>query len=804
MEFNIQIWKDRIREKLDEFRNTWNHIGSTSVYGVLSATTILPVIEAAQSGNWQALMALGGVLSGIGTGLITNKIQSWKDASSPADEISKDVMDDAGLRDEMDELLQKLQTLEMALEVLPDNEKNRFAGTLKKELEKLGNLTKFEATLGGINISKRVEKSLIVTGRNNTINFIIQEYHKETGKKTGKTALPEQLTQYLEWVCERCSTVELRGIKREGQQVMQLPLEDIYVPLEAEKFVYASGKGKTDPGHSSISLSQLLKAGQKIAVTGGPGCGKTTVLLYIAWVFSRALLKDDPEIAKKNLAWNGQLPIPVFLPLGVYGKYIRTVQAEPDPKTRTLAGFISRYLIEKQSSFGLPDDFFETLLLDGRFVMLLLDGMDEVPEEHERVMVRQAIEELVTNRKNLYVVVTCRTAAYKERTALGKGFREIRVKPLEKEQVDILITKAYQHIFRENKEEFRIKRDELIKGIDRLEVQHRQRAGDNVERLVTSPLMIRMLIIVHFSERTLPDQRAELYMRATDVMLSPEYSPDEAVNQDIGGLVGGSREIHRDLSQHIAFHMHMKGERQGREITEDELRSVISRHKSFPHLADDLIRLVKVRGTVLEERLGSYRFIHLAFQEFLAGRYLAEVLRSEGGISGIAYFLESGPVTESWWREVILLMAGYLCVTGPQNAITLLSRLAGVDDDAAQRRSSVSEDVLLSSAGLSGTACLEWKTLSPGLNRKIADRIASLFKDDELMSRSRPQFRALAGDTLARLGDPREEIITLDKMQFCMVPEGEFLMGSIDKDETAVEDEKPQQGLTIDYDYWLA
>ncbi|MCA9949127.1 MAG: SUMF1/EgtB/PvdO family nonheme iron enzyme [Anaerolineales bacterium] len=61
------------------------------------------------------------------------------------------------------------------------------------------------------------------------------------------------------------------------------------------------------------------------------------------------------------------------------------------------------------------------------------------------------------------------------------------------------------------------------------------------------------------------------------------------------------------------------------------------------------------------------------------------------------------------------------------------------------------------------------------------------------------QVRVSAGMALGLLGDPREEVLDVDKMQFCLVPPGPFWMGSEEKDN-----EKPLHlNAALDYEYWI-
>ncbi|MCB0054813.1 MAG: SUMF1/EgtB/PvdO family nonheme iron enzyme, partial [Caldilinea sp.] len=722
----------------------------------MSGCAILPLVAAAQHGQLP-YDALYGVLGGAGLNLVSNLIQQWKDRSDAEEklpaELTAAAAGDADWRAVQDTLLEKFDMLPALQAGLSDADKTWFERSMRQALQQ---------------VDSRVTLNVVVHGGQHVaagqyVTQVINYY----GAQADAGELERYVRQYLAWVQETYGRVTLRGVRRGGSQLIELSLDEVYVPLtarmgaqleDADAWPGTPARGRTPQRRGGdverLPLDQLLAFDTRLVVTGGPGCGKTTVLQHVAWALASAIDAGDPALARDRVGLkvgdDDALPLPIFIPLSAYARHSRRHEGDGDPHNRTLATFIADYLIERNCAPGLPRDFFARLLNSGRGVILLLDGLDEVPDEAERAQVRQAIESLLAGKPKLRAVVTCRVAAYKGRTALGADFREVRVEPLADEHIKALVTRAYDCYFALDSAQALDKRSELLAGIAQLEQQRRARLGAAAPQLVDSPLMVRLLLIVHLNERRLPQHRAELYQKAVDNLLYPEYSLDEMAAEHLRGLVGGSHEMHRDMVQHIAYAMHGQGEEQGREIDEDALRRVLAEEPTFvPHI-DELIRHTRLRGALLEERLGSYRFVHLAFQEFLAARYLAEVMRTE---QDIAQFLVDHAIGDPWWREPALLTAGYLSLTSRRTADRLLRLLAVWEGHAAGNHSPA--DVRLAAAELAGTACLEWLGDEAALREQVTAQLTTLFTNRGIMEQAAPPVKLLAGDALGRLGDPR-------------------------------------------------
>ena len=582
---------------------------------------------------------------------------------------------------------------------------------------------------------------------------IVNQYYAASDRSLSQEQIAQQVAGYLRWLQAYTENIELRGIERAGgAPVVLLPLETAYVPLRAKWM----GLGGVD-----IALNQVLGLGNRLVIVGGPGSGKTTVLLHMAWALASSLLSGQPDPAHSRLGplmkpsksdkqgkldkpqkcKPNELPLPLFVPLASFARHRRNLAGNAPVHERMLAYFISHHLISKQV-FNLPADFFVQLLNDGRDMLLLLDGLDEVANENERAEVRQSVEELVHGREAMRVVVTCRTVAYRSgRTALGANFREIAVQPLDFEQhIAPMVRQAYACIYPHDAALRGERTDDLLGGIRRLEEERRARLGQQAETFVDSPLMVRLLLIVHFNNRKLPDERAELFDKAINALLQVDYGREES---DIREL-SIDWKLYRDMAQHLAFHMHQQGHDQGRELEEPTLKKALGEEADFKPRIDDFLGHARQRGSVLEERDGAYRFIHLALQEFLVARYLREVI-GEKGHEAILTILNNR-LDDPWWREPILLLVGYMAINATRSARNFIGALARAGDQP---------NAQFSAAELAATAALEWHDGGEPIRADCALRIVALLSDSEASAISKLILRARAGDALTRLGDPR-------------------------------------------------
>ncbi len=635
----------------------------------------------------------------------------------------------------------------------------------------------------GIAVGKDVNDSTLLSGDNNSVTHIRNIYMQSPGSpQLDEDAFNQALSRYLEWLSNRFGQLNLRGIERRERQVIDLTLEDVYVSLAATltperkekrrtgRNEIASPESLQESQTAVLDMSQLLALSERLMIVGGPGSGKTTYLHIIASALAQALRSGNSATVQHYLGLQEPLPLPILVPLSDFNKYRQQLSSSHAPKDGTLIAFISHWLIRQEAAIGLPPDFFERLMLQGRSCILLLDGLDEVANERQRALVVQAVKNVASNGGLRQIVITCRTRAYRGDALLPEEFRVAEVQPMTPEQVDALAARWCEAAYSPWDAEKESKR--LQHAIRRME---EVRAKRNENRLIESPLLVTIVAIVHYNQRRLPDERAELYEKCVDVLLAERHHPVSETTFELADW-GGSLAEKRNLLAFLAFQMMNAGEQAGRSVSEQQLeawlRPQLARKRGEAEVeaaVSSFIAAMRERGSLLEERGGDYRFLHLTFQEYLCAYHLAENVRELDRI--IDFLAGEGRIAQSWWRETILLVVGYLGLRSQENALALVRRLAscGADETMAMAASEVAAIAFLE---LDSKDALVAGTLKTGLIHQLSSTSLTIPSRAACCCRT---CVGLSGRPTTRSGC---EEVGLPDIAWCQIEAGPFVMGN--------------------------
>jgi formylglycine-generating enzyme required for sulfatase activity len=648
------------------------------------------------------------------------------------------------------------------------------------------------------------------------IQYVFNVYRTPAGKgKLSDADLKRILGEYLRWVRDAYDHTRLFGMESAptARSTPRPELTDIFIPLTLRRFNPPSRREREDALRDRSGLDALLawrelsmaegRVGKiipptdmltlsdRLAIVGSAGSGKSTVLAYLAATLARAAQAGTPLPYRLPTS---DIPVPLVVPLRYYRDYQEMCRNAggrllDEPCAGTLAGFIPWFLRRRSKILEVSEDFFDRLLQGGG-CLLMIDGLDEVVSREQRGQVRQEVEELVTdNYPGNTVIVTAREAGYREEAVFGEDFLRLDVQDLDTAQIAALVENWSRRLY---PEDVIGSRDKLVGAINFINELRHERA---LPPLISTPLMTTMVVSVQWGETELPRERARLYEACIKAIIQAQYVPDDSAREKLVNW-GGPWETQRDWLSLLALSMH-EGGRGGAAIREERVRAILGEKLAGASL-DDFLRAVRYRGGLFEERAEFFQFTHLTFQEFLAARLLSK--QREAGREVLAKH-----ITESWWREVILLVYGYLQMDYPPAAADYLDWLSHLEGD---------DGVRLAGAELAGAAALEMERPDPLLRRRQADRLVALLDDVRLTVS--PHLRATGGDVLGQLGDPRFDAgppllpcryrgEPEPTQGFVEIAPGPFVMGSKKGDKDAYDDEfRNPARLEIPYRYWIA
>ncbi len=583
---------------------------------------------------------------------------------------------------------------------------------------------------------------------------------------------------YLEQASKAYSRFKFRGLPRaRARGIEPLQLDQAYVsvrvmPENKKEGVTGEERSKTAGGDvgsihkqtEPVQLSEAAKESSRLAVIGVAGSGKSTLLQWAGLACARALLRKPLTDEQREFinSLGGKPLVPFLIPLRAYAAYCN--KNECSRSSKTLLAFMTEYFSDHHASIDLSVDFFKSHLQKG--CLLMMDGLDEVDPE-DRPAVRTAVEELLAEFDNpkLHCLLASRPSAIHVAEQM-QGFQRCEVQRLTNEQRDRLIGMWYKAVLADDSREARRKTSDLSSRIED--------SDQRVQDLATTPLMVTIFAMVHYSRDELPKQRANLYEEAVEVLLTEvPFKGEEA--KDLQNWGGMDWIVRRDRIARIAFELR---ERSKDSLLENDLVDLI--WKRFGNEEIDarracarFLRDTAERGGLLESVDDKYGFYtHATFQEFLAGRYLAEEYPAEK----LQLFLMEH-IGNDLWDEALRLAVGYLAIKGEDKANRLVSQIAnaGTNEESKSRALYV--------AGLALADLQKERRLPDTLNR-LVPQIRDFLTANPPSAKVRARFNL--GLALGSLGDSR--ITPLEPV--CVpVRAGAFRMGTNDDDKKILKDQ---------------
>lgn len=625
----------------------------------------------------------------------------------------------------------------------------------------------------------------------------------------------ELLWTYLNQVINDSGTLDLSGIDRKmaGEQGnIALDLAAVYTALDTVNTAPMDRRQLTHYGHRDYmamaecerqSALAFINAAPYAALLGDPGSGKTTFASFLALCMAGEILGlNNARLQNLGAGWTQGALLPVRV-------ILRNFAAELTPHSQQPPGELLWEHIQLQmgqslSAFGPL--LRQHLLTAGG--LLILDGLDEVPEaQKRRLIVKQAVTDFRRQFPRVRILLTSRTYAYQRQAWRLPGFVEAVLAPFSAEQSESFVDRWYAYMTK------------VRKGLRPAEAQGRAtmlkeaiKQSVHLRDLAGRPLLLTLMASLHaWRGGSLPDDREQLYEESVELLLDiwerPKIVHNRAGNavvqtESMAEWLRAPHAMVRKVLESLAYDVHAgQPETTGAaNIAEGQLVAALLRATDDPDMRPArVVEYVRDRAGLLTNKgEGVYSFPHRTFQEYLAARWL-----TENSFPGLLVQLVREDAER--WREVLLLAAAKVARGTPYAAWTLVSKLCPhpYDQDKANELSEQDWWAIL----LAGQALVEteiYRELEPSADADnlatlatVRDCLAGLVSRGELSAGD----RARAGRTLGLIGDPRAGVGLRDglpELAWAPVEPGPFYMGSsLVLDRFAADNELPRFICTL-------
>ncbi|MBT2506818.1 NACHT domain-containing protein [Streptomyces sp. ISL-98] len=507
--------------------------------------------------------------------------------------------------------------------------------------------------------------------------------------------------RYLAYVAKKHSKLTIFGIDLSNSPG-KWPLDAAYLSLEAtavgpirgdtsvqtlRDYVGGIGadsrlmSGSLDTVFEPRPADQALAEHDRVLLRGEAGSGKTTLVQWLAVSAARQDLDDRMAYLYDR--------IPFVLPLRTLTRH-----GERLPAPRDFLAAVGSPLAGEQPAG------WETRVLNARRGLVLVDGIDEIPDA-ERSRTRGWLSDLIDAYPGNRWLVTSRPSAIREDWLGDEDFTELALSPMRPADVAAFI-KRWHSAARTGSED----EDTALLAYEK-QLLEAVRAKPDLGRLATNPLMCGMICALHRDRHGfLPHGRKDLYTAALSMLL---VRRDRERNM---GLPELREEPQIQLLQRLAYWLIRNG------------RTEMDRSRAESIIADALPALPEVAelgeakavfdhflhrsGLLREQAPGTVDFIHRTFQDFLGARAAVE----EGDFGMLVRH-----AANDQWEDVIRMAVAH---ARPRERVEFFGDLLSYGDENP-------DDAARTRVHLLAAACLEDATeLSLAVRQEVERRTEAL------------------------------------------------------------------------------
>jgi hypothetical protein len=397
--------------------------------------------------------------------------------------------------------------------------------------------------------------------------------------------------------------------------------DDTFVSLNlyrnASRIKRVHGKVTETPHFEEFPLESLI--GKKInraIILGEAGSGKSTGLLRIAYTLATKSIEE-----KKYY-------IPILL------KALDVCRNKPE-NLLDYCDQVSKSLSNADKSCFTRDD-----LDSGRFV-LLVDAIDELSSDEDRVYVLNLIDDLTRDYPRIQVIITSRPDRFISEIVNIKQYEELRITPISWRQAEKIVKslQAGRKIPESQSKEL-LRRLEKIHGIE------------------LNPLLVTVFAATtDVCKQDIPANITELFKKFTELMLG-RWDESKGLKQQYQWTLKDF------VITRIAFYMHKNKTTVLLKSKADEIVHKELSDRGHDADVDMMLSEIFYRSglfRVIGQEIG---FRHLLLQEFFAGR----------GIESPDFV--SNVIVDSWWKRALVFYFG----ANPER-IDLLCHIMNVSND---------------------------------------------------------------------------------------------------------------------------